>query len=237
MTRTKVVVFADDLIMAIRGDSVRAVENYSNAELSKITLGSKNNRIIFNETKSKVMLVSRRKWREQRNITVYLNNKPLKQVTWMKYLGIIIDHKFRFQEHINYAAEICAKLIYNLSKMAKLSWGIKHPVIVTICKGAILPLLTYGAPVWIDTMKYEHNKQKYIREQRLINIRMAKVYRNTSSKALCILTGMTPIIIKLAEAVKCYNIKEKTVSLSFELNSNVELKQWLHPAGAVTIKK
>jgi len=38
----------DDLIMAIRGDMVTAVENYSKAELSKITLWSKNNRIIFN---------------------------------------------------------------------------------------------------------------------------------------------------------------------------------------------
>jgi len=58
MTRTKVVAFSDDLIMAIRGDLVRAVENYSNTELSKITLWSKKNEIIFNEMKSKVMLVS-----------------------------------------------------------------------------------------------------------------------------------------------------------------------------------
>jgi len=148
--------------MSVRGDSVRVVENYSNAELSKITLWSKN-KIIFNEMKSKVMLVSRRKQREQRNITVYLNNKALEQVTWMKYLGIVIDHKFRFQEHMNFAAERCAKLIYNLSKMAKLCWGIKHPSIATIYKGAILPLLTCGAPVWIDAMKCEHNRQKYIR--------------------------------------------------------------------------
>jgi hypothetical protein len=78
----------------------------------------------------------------------------------MKCLGIIIDHKFRFQEHINYAADCCTKLIYKLSKMAKLSWGIKHAAIKTIKKGAILPLLTYRAPVWIDAMKYEHNRQK-----------------------------------------------------------------------------
>jgi hypothetical protein len=189
MTRTKVVAFADDLIMATRGESVRAVENYFNAELSKITLWSKNNKTKFNEKKSKVMLISRRKRRENRNITVYLNNKPLDQVTQMKYFGIILDHKFRFQEHVTHAAERCAKLIYNLLKMAKLTWGIKHAAIATIYKGAILPLLTYGAPVWIEAMKYEHNRQKYIRVQRLINIRMAKAYRITSSEALCMLTG------------------------------------------------
>ena len=99
MTQTKVVAFADDLILATRGESVKVVENYSNAELSKIALWSKNKKIIFNERKSKVMLVSRRKLREHRNITVLVNNKPLEQVTRMKYLVIILDYKFRFQEH------------------------------------------------------------------------------------------------------------------------------------------
>ena len=88
------------------------------------------------------MLVSRRKRRKLRKMKVYLNNKPLEQVIRMKYLDIIIDHEFKFQEHVNYAAERCTKLIYNLSKMVKLSWGIKHAAIKTIYKGAILPLLT-----------------------------------------------------------------------------------------------
>jgi hypothetical protein len=89
--------------------------------------------------------------------------------------------------------------------MTKVTWGIKHAAIATIYKGAILPLLTYGAPVWIEAMKYEHNRRKYIRVQRLINIRVAKAYRTTSSEALCMLTGMTLIIIKLEELIKRYN--------------------------------
>jgi hypothetical protein len=70
----------------------------------------------------------------------------------------------------------------------------------------------------------------------LINIRMAKAYRTTSSEALCILTGMTPINIKLEEVVKRY-INRKTGSHTFVLDSAVELEHWLHPADAVTIKE
>jgi len=57
-------------------------------------------------------------------------------------------------------------------------------------------------------MKYEYNRLKYIRVQRLMNIRMAKAFRTTSSEALCILAVMTPIIIKKEEAVKQYNIRK-----------------------------
>jgi len=51
------------------------------------------------------MLVSRRKRKENKNITVYLNNKKLTQLTQIKYLGIIMDRKFRFNEHITFAAK------------------------------------------------------------------------------------------------------------------------------------
>jgi hypothetical protein len=158
--QTKVVAYVDDLIMATRGDSIRAVENHMNVELSKINGWAMNNKIKFNYTKSKVMLVSRRKHKENKNIIVYLNNKTVEQVTQMKYLGIILDHMFRFHEHITYAAEKCAKLTHSLSKAAKLTWGAKHEAIAIIYKGAILPLLTHGAPVWIETTNLGHNRQK-----------------------------------------------------------------------------
>lgn len=53
-----------------------------------------------------------------------------------------------------YTAERCTKLIFNLARAAKLKWGMKQEAIVTIYKGAILPLLSYGAPVWLEAMKY-----------------------------------------------------------------------------------
>ena len=84
MARTKVVAYVDDLLIATRGDSVRAVENYANVELSKIEGWSRRNKIKFNDKKSKVMLVTRRKQKEDKNITLYLHSKPLEQVRQMK---------------------------------------------------------------------------------------------------------------------------------------------------------
>jgi ribonuclease HI len=237
MERTKVVAYADDLIMATRGESIRAVENYTNVELSKIQRWAKNNKIKFNDTKSKVMLVSRRKRKENKNITVYLNNKPLEQVTQIKYLGIILDQKFKFHEHITYTAEKCKKLIHSLSKAAKLTWGITHKAMAIIYRGAILPLLAYGAPLWIEAMRFEHNRQKLIRVQRLINIRMAKAFRTTSSEALCMLTGMTPIILKLEEEAAHYKIKQKSGQRDMEWDCDVEIQNWPHPAEVGTINE
>jgi len=218
MARTKVVAYADDLLIATRGDSIRAVENYANVEMSKMNEWPKRNKIKFNDKKSKAMLVTRRKRREDKDITIYLHFKPLEQVTQMKYLGIILDQKFKFQEHIRYAAERCTKLKHNLSRSARMTWGLKNEAVATMYKGAILPLLMYGVPIWSEAMKYEHNRQKYVRVQRLINLKMARAYRTTSNEALSILRGTTPIILKLEEVVKQYTFRDKQQQQAINLD-------------------
>jgi len=99
--RTKAIASDDDLILAIRGETVSEAENFWNFELSKITAWSTSNKIRFNVEKSKVMLISSRKRKEVKEVKIYINNKPLEQVNTMKYLGIIIDNKFKFSEHIS----------------------------------------------------------------------------------------------------------------------------------------
>jgi hypothetical protein len=59
--------FADDVIIIIKADSIREAENITNVELSKISKLADDNKIKFNERKSKVMLLTRRKKRKTRN--------------------------------------------------------------------------------------------------------------------------------------------------------------------------
>jgi len=120
-----------------------------------------------------------------------------------------LDNKFKFGEHVSYAAEKCTKLIHSLSKTVKVSWELKNEALKTIYKRAILTLLLYGAPIWTEAFNFDYNKLKYIRVQRLMNIRIAKAFSTTSSEAFCIMAGTTPIIIKTEEVVKQYNIRKR----------------------------
>jgi len=74
------VAFADDLILMIRADSIREAENIANVEMDKIATWAENNKTRFNEEKSKVMLMTRRKPKEQKELAVYLKNKAITQV-------------------------------------------------------------------------------------------------------------------------------------------------------------
>jgi len=123
-----------------------------NSELTKISTWTTANKIPFNEQKSNTMFLSRRKRKERKDLEIYLNFHPLTQVTSLKYLGIIIDSKLTFREHTNYITEKCSKLIFALSRSAKINWGLSYNAMKSIYTGAILPLLLYGAPIWVNVI-------------------------------------------------------------------------------------
>ena len=76
---------------------------------------SDNNKTILNETKTKAILASG-KWLDKRlghqQLQVKLNATELEQVNSQKLLGVKIDCKLSFDEHID---DLCRKLSPNIS--------------------------------------------------------------------------------------------------------------------------
>jgi hypothetical protein len=245
MHRTKTIAFADDLILAIRGRTVTEAENLANIELTKIAAWAGDNKIRFNEQKSQIILLSRRKRKERKEVNIFLNSRPLTQVQSLKYLGIILDQKLTFREHINYISNKCLRLIFALSKSAKLNWGLGHEALRTIYIGAIQPLLSYGAPIWIKALGKDCYKRKLISVQRMINIRIAKSFRTVSNAALCIINGLTPIDIKLEEDAQLHQTTRRykriqdqdatTINEPLNIDHDSHPKDWPHPADTVKI--
>jgi hypothetical protein len=141
---------------------VAEVQTFKNIEMRILTNWSKENKIKFNSQKSKVMLISRRR-KERTAIDIYFNNNHLEQVDKIKYLGIIINKKFKFNEHMQYIINRSTKLTNALTKSARINWGLRHGVLKTIFNGAIPPQMLYAAPVWIESINKECNRAKYIR--------------------------------------------------------------------------
>jgi hypothetical protein len=70
--------------------------------------------MLFNETKSKIMLITRK--RNKESINIYLNNRRLDVVNDLKYLGIYFDCRLTFDKHIRYIADNSSKLIHMLGR-------------------------------------------------------------------------------------------------------------------------
>jgi hypothetical protein len=90
-------------------------------------------------------------------------------------------------------------------------------------------------PVWIGAMAKKCNKSLYTRVKHLMNTKITKAYRTTCGEALGILTGITPIEIKVAETDRLYHITRDRQNR--QLDHGEEAKEWTHPADSVRISE
>jgi len=113
---------------------------------------------------------------------------------------------------------------------------LRHDVLRIIYNGAICPILSYGAPVWIECLKKKHNATKLKRVQRLINIKIGRAYCTTSHEAVSVLTGMTPILNELESQAKIYyNTQGNEKSKQYDAPKHYS--HWNHPADALEMKE
>jgi len=97
---------------------------FTNSDLAKIKKWAKENKTQFNETKSKTMLISRK--RNNENINIYLINRRLEVVEEMKYLGIYFNSRPTFDRNIPNVAENSTKVIHMLGRSAKRQRDLGH---------------------------------------------------------------------------------------------------------------
>lgn len=238
--RSKLIAFADDLLLMTSGDTKEVAEMYMNFDLKQIEDLSKQYKLQFNNSKSKTLLISRKRKEKESHISVFINNRIIEQVQQLKYLGILFDKKLNFNMHIKQVTEKCIKLINALAKTAKQNWGLGQEALRTIYKGAILPMLLYGVQVWKEAILKRKNMLQYQRVQRLLNIKIIKAYRTVSFEASCVLAAVKSINIKIQEVLEIYkdtHITSENDETTIPIEVPPKLREWPHPADRVGVRE
>lgn len=123
----KIHLFADDTIIYLSGSDIKEVVYKINRTLETIHEWFTMNGLMINAKKSKYMIIGSNKYLNQSNHNTYVkyNGEHLEKVLTIKYLGIIIDSKLTFNDHINY---ICNKISKKLGFAYRVS---KHLTLYT----------------------------------------------------------------------------------------------------------
>ncbi|GFU34273.1 reverse transcriptase domain-containing protein [Trichonephila clavipes] len=87
-----------------------------------------------------------------------LNGFSLDCVKELKYLGVVLDSKFCWKQHVLHLSNKCEKNLLGLNKVARNSFGIKSNVSFLIYKQGTVPFICYGSQIWGSALK----KKKYI---------------------------------------------------------------------------
>ena len=79
------------------------------------------------------------------NITIGINGQPITCVTKTKFLGVIIDNKLSWKEHISY---VCGKVAKGIGIVSKVRKYLNKSTLLELYYSFIYPYLTYCNQVW-----------------------------------------------------------------------------------------
>jgi endonuclease/exonuclease/phosphatase family metal-dependent hydrolase len=122
----------------------------------------------------------------------------------LRYLGVQIDDKLRFTEHVEKAASKATAIAEDLARLMPNTGGPKHKR-RKLYSEVVHSVLLYGAPIWADATKKERTKLTLARVQRRSALRVASAYRTVSGDAILVLTAIPPIDLLAAERQAVYN--------------------------------
>ncbi len=154
------ILFADDTSIFMEGDTLEQIIYSLNKELDKLSIWLAANKLTLNVLKSYYMIFHRARLKHK-DCKVALNNTSLQHVKFTKFLGIIIDDKLSFINHISY---IKAKISKGIGILIKTRKYLNKEKRVDLFNTFILPYMTYCLEVWGNA--YDSHLEPIIKLQR-----------------------------------------------------------------------
>ena len=139
--------FADDTSLFSIVRDINTSAAHLNNDLRKISNWAFQWKMSFNPDPSKQALkvIFSRKHQKINHPSIYFNNNPIETVSSQKHLGMILDTKLNFQEHINY---ILTKVSKTIGLLGKLQNILPRESLLTIFKSFVRPHLDYGDVIY-----------------------------------------------------------------------------------------
>ena len=111
------ILFADDTIFFITGNNYADLVTTLNNELCKIVKWLNVNKISINISKSQYMIFQSSKKKSITKENLFINGNMIRKVESTKFLGVIIDSKLSWSEHIHHIKNKISKSIGIIHKV------------------------------------------------------------------------------------------------------------------------
>lgn len=135
--------YADDTTMYFQCDNINDLYLIANEELVRIDQWLSCNKLSLNLDKTVYMLHSNKSLAN--NSCLKIRNVEIKRVNQTKFLGIIVDDKLTFKNHID---QVVKKISRSCGILRKVSQFVPHYVIKKLYLSIVYPHLTYGIEAW-----------------------------------------------------------------------------------------
>jgi len=121
----------------------------------------------------------------------------IKSTSTAKYLGVILDPRRSYWDHIKYVSNKSSEMYSRLRALYSANWGMGQVAASTIYKGVFLPRVAYAAKCWSKGTKWRKSRIKLLSAQRKPLLAITGAYKTASTNCLAAVAGTLPLDLEI----------------------------------------
>jgi hypothetical protein len=202
--------YADDVILLIRGFDCQLMANMMTEALELVYGWGISHGLTFNPAKTVItMFESGTKFKNEP--AVYMAGKELTYSNNMKYLGITLNKRLSFTNHLNERTRKVGYLQNKINHIIGQEWGLTPARAYWVHTAIIRPKITYASIVWANALKKTQiEKLERVQRRSLCHI-LQPTFKSTPTKGMEAILGIPPLDLHAQELA--LNARRRTRNL------------------------
>ena len=199
-TLRQLLAFADDLAIIISGFCLNTLRDLGQHYIKVCNNWCEANGLKLSAIKTQVIIFSRKN-----KITlppaIRLQGIDLEFCNTVKYLGIHLDSRLNWHDHVHKTATKCTNILFASRKMIGDRWGLSPDKIIWVFNMIIKPIMTYACVTWAPRILDNKSQMTRLNQPSNLTLLMASGARRTSSQeVLHALFSILPASLELEKS-------------------------------------
>lgn len=217
------IAYADDLAIMAEAINEVELERQVNESLMLVSDWMVENGLSLAAQKTEAIVLRGPRKRDQLNIEIA--GTRVIPVKCMRYLGVFLDEKLSFSEHIKRSTEKAGIKMAALTRILPNVGGPSDSKRAVLC-GVIHSIVLYAAPVWQEALRVKCREKLLLGIQRKALLRVASGYRTVSTMAIQVLTGIPPVSLLVEERSRLYQLDNSHLQIVKKREREITIDKW-----------
>jgi ribonuclease HI len=199
--------YADDGVALVVGNILSTICDIMQGILNGVERWCQQMQLSINPEKTEFILFTRRyKPDDVKDIKFY--GKSLMLTKQVKYLGVLLDHKLSFKNHVEHKCRKAIMAFHQVRRCTGKIWGYSPRIVHWLYTMVIRPMFTYAAVIWWPRVNFITVRKSLEHVQRLACLYTTGAIRTTPTVALELIVGLVPLpVFVQQEAMNtCYRL-------------------------------
>lgn len=186
--------YMDDFAISVASSSVTKNIKFLTEATNDLFLLAANHSITFEIQKTELLHFHRK--RQPVEDTLNIQETTLKPKQIVRWLGIWLDQKLTFEEHIHKRLQLANGALQNIKRLTSPSWGLQLNKIRHLYISCVTPVLDYGSILWQGKYGTEKHSNKCQLLQNMAVRIITGAYYGSPAKALEVECAILPCRVR-----------------------------------------